>query len=144
MDGHYSFENCLFCDIGHLATAVDLLYLDDKVVAFPDHRPAALRHYLVIPVEHVGPTVNSLDKIPKHYELVNHMLNVGKDLLRRDAPNSVEHRFGFHQPPIHTIDHLHLHCLALPFIPEWRKVKYTPLDSIGFVDANNVLEKLKP
>lgn len=26
-------------------------------------------------------------------------------------------RFGFHQPPVNSVDHLHLHCLALPFEP---------------------------
>ncbi|KAJ4811999.1 Histidine triad nucleotide-binding protein 3 [Rhynchospora pubera] len=143
MDGQDSSDYCIFCDIVRGTTSTTILYSDDKVVAFPDINPSAFRHYLVIPVEHV-PTVNSLDRIPEHYELVDRMLKVGKDLLSRDAPNSVEHRFGFHQPPFNSINHLHLHCLALPFIPAWRQVKYTPLGRIGFIDANNMLEKLKP
>ena len=26
-------------------------------------------------------------------------------------------RFGFHQPPLNSVNHLHLHCLALPYVP---------------------------
>ncbi|KAJ6932922.1 bifunctional adenosine 5'-phosphosulfate phosphorylase/adenylylsulfatase HINT4 isoform X1 [Populus alba x Populus x berolinensis] len=89
---------------------------DDKVVAFQDINPSAFRHFLVIPVEHI-PTVYDLQKRDEDYSLVNHMLNVGKTLLLRDASQSKEYRFGFHPPPFNSVDHLHLHCLALPFIP---------------------------
>ncbi|KAF3322395.1 Histidine triad nucleotide-binding protein 3 [Carex littledalei] len=143
MDGQDSTDYCIFCDIARGATSTSILFSDEKVVAFPDINPSAFRHYLVIPVEHV-PTVNSLEKKPEHYELVNHMLKVGEELLNRDAPNSVEHRFGFHQPPFNSINHLHLHCLALPFTPAWKQVKYTPLGRLGFIGANKVLEKLNP
>ncbi len=26
----------------------------------------------------------------------------------------IENRFGYHEPPINSVDHLHLHCLVLP------------------------------
>uniref|UniRef100_A0A803L6M3 HIT domain-containing protein n=1 Tax=Chenopodium quinoa TaxID=63459 RepID=A0A803L6M3_CHEQI len=89
---------------------------DERVVAFQDINPSAFRHYLVIPIEHI-PTVKNLERGQQHYTLVSHMLNVGKSLLQQDAAQSNEHRFGFHQPPFNSVDHLHLHCLALPFIP---------------------------
>ncbi|CAD6262918.1 unnamed protein product [Miscanthus lutarioriparius] len=117
---------------------------DDKVVAFRDINPSAFRHYLVIPIDHI-PTVNSLHKTKDDHQLVSHMVKVGKDLLNQDAPNSEEHRFGFHQPPFNSVDHLHLHCLALPFMPSWRQVKYTPLGPLGgFIEAEKLLERIKP
>ncbi|RDY08143.1 Bifunctional adenosine 5'-phosphosulfate phosphorylase/adenylylsulfatase HINT4, partial [Mucuna pruriens] len=123
----------------------DLKLQDDKVVAFQDIRPSAFRlmqnfnllislltnfsfvtnlnletfrHYLVIPVAHI-PTVKDLKRKTDDYSLVCHMLEVGRMLLHRDAPQALQYRFGFHQPPLNTVDHLHLHCLALPFTPRY-------------------------
>ncbi|KAI5439733.1 Bifunctional adenosine 5'-phosphosulfate phosphorylase/adenylylsulfatase hint4 [Lathyrus oleraceus] len=116
---------------------------DDKVVAFRDINPSAFRHYLVIPVKHI-PTVNDLQRNTEDYSLVSHMLDVGKMLLLRDAPHSKQYRFGFHQPPLNSVNHLHLHCLALPYTPRWRCMKYLPFGPIGFIEAEKFLEKIKP
>ncbi|XVF10828.1 hypothetical protein REPUB_Repub07fG0217100 [Reevesia pubescens] len=109
-------QPCIFCQIVRNSSSTPLLHSDDKVVVFQDIKPSAFRHYLVIPVEHI-PTVKDLQRRDEDYTLVSHMLNVGQTLLRRDAPQSNKYRFGFHQPPLNSVDHLHLHCLALPFIP---------------------------
>ncbi|XP_021768472.1 bifunctional adenosine 5'-phosphosulfate phosphorylase/adenylylsulfatase HINT4-like [Chenopodium quinoa] len=135
---------CIFCQIGRIPTTTRLLYQDERVVAFQDINPSAFRHYLVIPIEHI-PTVKNLERGQQHYTLVSHMLNVGKSLLQQDAAQSNEHRFGFHQPPFNSVDHLHLHCLALPFIPCWKFIKYSSLGPLGgFIQAEALLEKLKP
>ncbi|KAG2567682.1 bifunctional adenosine 5'-phosphosulfate phosphorylase/adenylylsulfatase HINT4-like [Panicum virgatum] len=139
-------DGCVFCDIARRApsSTTALLYSDDRVVAFRDINPSAFRHFLVIPIDHI-PTVNSLRRTKDDHQLVSHMVRVGKDLLNQDAPNSEEHRFGFHQPPFNSVDHLHLHCLALPFMPSWRQVKYTPLGPLGgFIEAEKLLERIKP
>ncbi|KAG5522476.1 hypothetical protein RHGRI_034601 [Rhododendron griersonianum] len=116
---------------------------DEKVVAFPDKKPSAFRHYLVIPTEHI-PTVKDLQRRTEDFSLVSHMFNVGQTLLQRDAPQS-QYRFGFHQPPLNSVDHLHLHCLALPFIPRWKHVKYRSLGPLGgFIEAEKLLERIKP
>nr|VDD39768.1 unnamed protein product [Brassica oleracea] len=107
-----------------------LLHADEKVVAFQDIKPAAQRFcttYLVIPVEHI-PTVRDLQRRDEDYSLGCHMLSVGNELLHKDAPQTL-HRFGFHQPPFNSVDHLHLHlhCFALSFLPRWKAVKYKSL-----------------
>ncbi|MED6157047.1 Bifunctional adenosine 5'-phosphosulfate phosphorylase/adenylylsulfatase hint4 [Stylosanthes scabra] len=135
--------SCVFCQIATGSSTTTLLHSDDKVVAFRDIRPSAFRHYLVIPVQHI-PTVNDLQRKTDDYTLVTHMLEVGRMLLLRDAPNSNQHRFGFHQPPLNSVNHLHLHCLALPYTPRWRFIKYMPLGPIGFIEAERFLEKIKP
>ncbi|CAN1748186.1 Bifunctional adenosine 5'-phosphosulfate phosphorylase/adenylylsulfatase HINT4, partial [Linum perenne] len=101
------------------------------------------RHYLVIPVKHIA-TVNDLRRREEDYTLVNHMLQVGRTLLQQDAPESKHSRFGFHQPPFNSVNHLHLHCFALPFIPKWKHIKYLSLGPLGFIEAERLLEKIKP
>ncbi|KAL1316656.1 hypothetical protein AAHE18_15G081600 [Arachis hypogaea] len=128
-------SSCVFCEIATRSTATTLLH---SVVAFQDIRPSAFRHYLVIPVQHI-PTVNDLQRKTEDYAL-----EVGRMLLLRDAPHSNHHRFGFHQPPLNSVNHLHLHCLALPYTPRWRFLKYMPLGPIGFIEAERFLEKIKP
>ncbi|XP_010542199.1 PREDICTED: bifunctional adenosine 5'-phosphosulfate phosphorylase/adenylylsulfatase HINT4-like isoform X2 [Tarenaya hassleriana] len=135
--------SCIFCPIARNSTSTPLLHSDEKVVAFQDIKPAALRHYLVIPKEHI-PTVRDLQRRDEDYSLVSHMLSVGHTLLQKDAPQST-YRFGFHQPPLNSVDHLHLHCFALPFIPRWKAIKYKSLGPLGgFIEAEALLEKLKP
>ncbi|XP_031128399.1 bifunctional adenosine 5'-phosphosulfate phosphorylase/adenylylsulfatase HINT4 [Ipomoea triloba] len=136
-------SGCIFCQIATSSTSTTLLHSDEKVVAFQDINPSALRHYLVISKEHI-PTVKDLQKRQDDYTLVSHMLDVGKSLLRRDAPQSKQYRFGFHQPPLNSVNHLHLHCLALPYTPSWRCIKYTSLGPLGgFIEAEKLLQRLK-
>ncbi|XP_024994475.1 bifunctional adenosine 5'-phosphosulfate phosphorylase/adenylylsulfatase HINT4 isoform X2 [Cynara cardunculus var. scolymus] len=136
--------SCIFCQIARSSTTTTLLHTDEKVVAFQDINPSASRHYLVIPVDHIA-TVKDLRRRTEDYSLVSHMLNVGQTLLSRDAPNSIQYRFGFHQPPLNSVNHLHLHCLALPYVPRWRRVKYSSLGPLGgFIEARKLLERLKP
>ncbi|XP_074317398.1 bifunctional adenosine 5'-phosphosulfate phosphorylase/adenylylsulfatase HINT4-like [Silene latifolia] len=135
---------CIFCQIARSDISTHLLHVDDKVVAFRDIKPSAFRHYLVIPIKHI-PTVKELQRVHEDSALVSHMLDVGKMLLQRDAPQSTDYRFGFHQPPFNSVDHLHLHCLALPFIPRWKHLKYMSLGPLGaFIEAEKLLAKLNP
>ncbi|XP_010919551.1 bifunctional adenosine 5'-phosphosulfate phosphorylase/adenylylsulfatase HINT4 [Elaeis guineensis] len=144
MAGGTAKKPCVFCHIARASTATPLLYTDERVVAFPDINPSAFRHYLVVPITHIS-TVKDLQRRTEHYQLVSHMLNVGQTLLQRDAPESKLYRFGFHQPPFNSVDHLHLHCLALPFIPRWKHLKYTSLGPLGgFIEAEKLLDRIKP
>ncbi|XP_040989106.1 bifunctional adenosine 5'-phosphosulfate phosphorylase/adenylylsulfatase HINT4 [Juglans microcarpa x Juglans regia] len=135
--------SCIFCQIASKSTSTTILHSDEKVVAFEDISPSAVRHYLVIPVEHI-PSVKDLQRRTEDFSLVTHMLEVGQMLLRRDAPQCTQYRFGFHQPPLNSVNHLHLHCLALPYTPRWKCVKFLSLGSLGFLEAEKLLEKLKP
>ncbi|CAN6878443.1 unnamed protein product [Brassica oleracea] len=98
-------QSCIFCQIiRNPTTTTRLLHADEKVVAFQDIKPAAQRFCLY------------LQRRDEDYSLGCHMLSVGKELLHKDAPQTL-HRFGFHQPPFNSVDHLHLHCFALSFLP---------------------------
>ncbi|GJP43777.1 hypothetical protein CLOM_g3193 [Closterium sp. NIES-68] len=71
------------------------------------------------------------------------MLAVGQKLLREHAPDAKEYHFGFHRPPFNSVDHLHLHCFALPFNSWWHQQKYTPRHFIPFfMTPDALLERL--
>ncbi|KAG4968210.1 hypothetical protein JHK82_033919 [Glycine max] len=53
------------------------------------------RHYLVVPVAHI-PIVKYLQRKIDDYSWVSHMLQVGKTLLNRDAPQSQQYRLLTH------------------------------------------------
>ncbi|KAJ6806035.1 bifunctional adenosine 5'-phosphosulfate phosphorylase/adenylylsulfatase HINT4 [Iris pallida] len=72
------------------------------------------------------------------------MLNVGQSLLHKDATEPKLYRFGFHQPPFNSVNHLHLHCFTLPFIPRWKQLKYMSLGPWGFIEAEKLLARIKP
>lgn len=137
-------SSCIFCQIARASTSTTILHQDSQVVAFQDIKPAALKHYLVIPVEHI-PTTKQLRRRSEDFALVSHMLDVGRTLLQRDEPDTEQYRFGFHQPPFNSVNHLHLHCFALPYIPRWKAMKYMSLGPfVGFIEAEKLLERIKP
>lgn len=99
--------HCRFCE---LAEHEPVLYRDSTVVVVNDIHPKAKRHLLVLPREHIA----NLDSLrAEHMELLLHMHEKGREVLGQEAPGAST-RFGFHVPPRHGVNHLHLHCLALP------------------------------
>ena len=66
---------------------------------------------------------------------------VGRSLLEQHAPGAPQ-EFGYHLPPFNSVDHLHLHCFALPFTPPWKIIKYTPvgLGSLWYLQSATLLQ----
>lgn len=58
--------------------------------------------------------------------LLDYMKGVGEKVLKARAPpgQEVATQFVFHVAPFNSIDHLHLHCQALPFTSWWSGAKY--------------------
>ena len=46
-------KDCIFCKIAKRKYHLNILYEDDRVVAFKDAEPQAPIHILVIPKEHI-------------------------------------------------------------------------------------------
>ena len=46
--------DCLFCGIIEGRIKGDIVYRDDRIVAFKDVRPQAPVHILIVPVKHIG------------------------------------------------------------------------------------------
>ena len=98
---------CRFCG---LAESGPVLYRDSTIVVMNDINPKAQRHLLVLPRQHIA----NLDSLrAEHLDLLRHMYSTGEQVLTQEAPGA-HTCFGFHVPPRHGVNHLHLHCLALP------------------------------
>ena len=46
-------SDCIFCKIINKEIPSDIIYEDDKVIAFKDVNPQSPIHFLVIPKEHI-------------------------------------------------------------------------------------------
>lgn len=122
---------CIFCNVSK--DKFDIVLQDDDYVCFTDRSPAAAVHLLVVPRVHIA-NVQSLKAADA--SLVRNMHAFGSramDMLDKasstmikpaDKVTQTERRFGFHIPPFRSVDHLHLHCLQLPFRSSLKALKY--------------------
>lgn len=72
-------DDCIFCKIVSKEIPSQVVYEDDKVIAFKDINPVAPVHYLIIPREHIA---NVLDINENNSELIGHIQLVANKLAR--------------------------------------------------------------
>uniref|UniRef100_A0A061RW72 Histidine triad family protein n=2 Tax=Tetraselmis sp. GSL018 TaxID=582737 RepID=A0A061RW72_9CHLO len=143
-----SKRSCVFCQKACREESNEIIYQDNRVVAFPDRAPAAKGHYLVIPREHIANGYCLRPSVEGDAELVRHMADVGWRLLEARHPRAPR-KMGFHMPPFNSVGHLHLHCFALPHCPTWKRVKYADLTLggrlppvLGYISVASMLRRL--
>ncbi|KAJ1026596.1 hypothetical protein NDA13_003973 [Ustilago tritici] len=122
---------CLFCRV--TSDRFNIVLEDDKYICFRDRSPAAQVHLLVIPRTHMA---NAQSLTQRDSVLVGEMQVLGNkalDIVAQQAHDTSsskiavaeeQPRFGFHIPPFRSVDHLHLHCLQLPFRSTLKALKY--------------------
>lgn len=102
--------DCLFCKIIDKEIPSDIIYEDDKVIAFKDNKPQAPVHVLIVPKEHIK---SAVDLKSEHKELVGHVFMVAKELSKElglDNGYRVVNNCG--EDGGQTIDHIHFHILG--------------------------------
>jgi histidine triad (HIT) family protein len=89
----------------------DIVYRDDRVVAFLDIRPAAPVHILIVP-HRVIPTVNDIADADE--SLIGHMVIVARDLAKQRgiADSGFRLIFNCNADGGQEVYHLHLHLLG--------------------------------
>lgn len=141
--GSASYDTkCIFCRISndHEGEA-ELLHSDEELACFKDIRPGAPYHYLVVPKKHVG---NCKTLTSDHVQLVQNMVEVGKNMLQKNNVTDLEDiRLGFHWPPFCSISHLHLHVLAPASQLGFLSRLIYRLNSYWFITADQLLERLQ-
>jgi diadenosine tetraphosphate (Ap4A) HIT family hydrolase len=132
---------CVFCRVAASIEPANILFRDDEFMVITDIRPAATYHLLVLPIEHL-PDPKSLLSV--HSSTVRAMEKLGKRVLDNQGAPLSDMRLGFHWPPFHSIEHLHMHCLApvsnMGFFN--KMVHYRP-DSWAFVTSEWLINHLE-
>jgi histidine triad (HIT) family protein len=103
--------DCIFCKIIAGQIPSDVIYTDDKVVAFRDINPMAPVHLLIIPREHI-PSLN--DVTEQQITLVGHMVQVAKQLAKQQGIGTKGYRVVINTGPQggQVVQHLHMHLLG--------------------------------
>lgn len=103
--------DCLFCNIANKTIPADIVYEDDKVVAFRDVAPQAPTHILVIPHQHIA-TLNDLSEDDK--ALIGHILNTAKNIAATEGLAEDGYRIAMNcnNHGGQTVFHIHLHLLG--------------------------------
>jgi histidine triad (HIT) family protein len=91
--------------------AANIVYRDDRVVAFLDIRPAAPVHILIVPTK-VIPTTDDIDDADEG--LIGHMVIVARDLARKNGIAKSGYRLIVNCNPDsgQEVYHLHVHLLG--------------------------------
>ena len=108
-DDNGNVVDCLFCKIHRREEPGTITYEDNEFVVFKTKDPMTELHLLVTTRTHIK-NIDSLQG-PKDAELVQRMVDVGQKALGALSPGAF---YCFHVPPLNSIDHLHLHCIAKP------------------------------
>jgi len=104
-------EDCLFCKIVTGDIPADLVYEDEKVLAFKDINPQAPLHALVIPRKHIN-TIN--DATSEDESLLGYMILVAAKIAKDNGADEPGYRLilNCNEQGGQTVFHIHLHLLA--------------------------------
>lgn len=112
-------EDCLFCKIVEKQIPSEIVFENDKVLAFKDVDPQAPNHILIIPKEHIA-TINDLEET--HKELIGEIFLTAKHLAKEMniAEDGYRTVFNCNKNGGQLIYHIHLHLLS------GRQMKWPP------------------
>ncbi len=101
----------IFDKIINREIAADIVYEDDRALAFRDIAPQAPTHVLVIPKK---PVVNVASAADEDAELLGHLLMVVRNVARQEGLDEGGYRIVANNGVDggQSVDHLHFHILG--------------------------------
>lgn len=103
--------SCIFCKIASGEIPSNKVYEDDKILVFHDIQPAAPKHILVIPKEHIA-SANELNA--DNAGVLSHIFikiaDIAGELGFADNGYRIVNNCG--RDGAQTVEHLHFHVLA--------------------------------
>lgn len=103
--------DCIFCKIINKDLPADIVFENDKVLAFNDIHPKASIHILVIPKQHIE-SINSENS----ENFVKDLILTAKDIIKRDSISGCKLLFNIGRDGGQVVDHLHMHLLSGNYI----------------------------
>ena len=109
-------EQCIFCKIANKEIPAEIIYEDDKIIAFGDIKPVAPLHFLIIPKKHIA-TVDHLEF--KDKQLIGELFLVAQKIAREQTVAESGYRLIINvgRDAGQTVEHLHLHLLGGKKLP---------------------------
>lgn len=103
--------SCIFCKIANKEIPANIVYEDDKFIAFKDINPKAPIHFLIVPKKHIL-SVDHLEIQDK--ELMGKLFLVAQKIARKQgvAKSGYKLVFNVGKGGGQLINHLHLHLLG--------------------------------
>ncbi len=104
-------QNCLFCRIAAGQIPAEIVYQDERSVAFRDINPQAPVHVLIIPRDHL----ESLDEAARRDEaMLGHLLRVAARIANDQGLSESGYRAVINtgQGAGQSVFHLHVHILG--------------------------------
>ena len=104
-------DDCLFCKIVNREIPSEIVFENDRILAFRDIEPQAPVHILIIPKKHII-TTNDLED--SHKELIGEMMLTAKDLAKEYGIADEGYRtvFNCNRGGGQAVYHIHLHLLG--------------------------------
>ncbi len=103
--------DCIFCKIAAGQIPSEILYRDDRVVAFRDIHPLTPVHILIIPIRHI-PSAGDITEAES--PLIGHMVAVANQLAKREGIAEKGYRLVINSGEFggQAVPHLHMHLLG--------------------------------
>ena len=103
-------SDCIFCMIASKEIPSNIVYEDDKIIAFHDLEPQAPVHVLIIPKKHIA----SLDAVSaEDQELLGYLAAKVKDIAAElGLENGYRLVSNCGEDGLQTVQHLHFHLLG--------------------------------
>jgi histidine triad (HIT) family protein len=104
-------SGCIFCRIIAHEVPGDIVYEDERAVAFRDIHPHAPVHLLVVPRKHIASLAGAA---PEDEALLGHLLHVAAELARKEgiAERGYRTLINTNREAGQVVFHLHVHVLG--------------------------------
>lgn len=103
--------DCLFCKIRDGEISGDIVFENDKVLAFNDVNPQAPVHVLIIPKKHIS-TINDIESDDE--AVMGQLFSAAKSIAKQKGVSDEGYRLvtNCNAGAGQTVFHIHMHLLA--------------------------------